>query len=176
MSGDLPVFTTQRLMLARRSLADLDAVCAMDTRPEVMTYIMDGSVPEPVEHRRKLAARFAVDHGPGLGIWSVYPRGMPGSFLGWVALHPLPGWDDVEIGWRFAPEHWGRGYASEAAGAVMRHGFATLGLSRIVAVLQDANLRSRRVCERLGMSDAGPCQAYGGPCVLYVRERPATCP
>ena len=54
----------------------------------------------------------------------------------------------------------------------MDHGLATLALPRIVAVLQAANQRSRRVCERLGMRDAGPCQAYGGPCVLYVRERP----
>lgn len=169
--NDFPVFTTQRLLLRRRCLADLDAVCAMDARPEVMAYIMDGSVPEPVEHRRKLAVRFAVDHGPGLGIWSVFPREAPDHFLGWVALHPLPGWDDVEIGWRFAPEYWGQGYASEAAAAAMAHGLLTLGLQRIVAVLQDANLRSRRVCEKLGMTDAGLCRAYGGPCVLYVRER-----
>ena len=170
--GPLPDFTTQRLVLRRRCLDDLDAVCAMDAEPEVMAYIMDGSVPEPVEHREKLAQRFAVDHGPGLGIWSVFPRKEPSRFLGWVALHPLPGWDDIEIGWRFASAHWGHGYATEAAGALMQHGLATLALPRIVAVLQASNLRSRRVCERLGMSDAGPCQAYGGPCVLYLRERP----
>lgn len=169
--SDQPVFTTQRLMLRPRSLADLDAVCAMDAAPEVMTYIMDGSVPEPVEHRQKLKERLAVDHGPGLGIWSVFTHDEPDRFLGWVALHPLPGWDDVEIGWRFASEHWGKGYASEAAAALIDHGLATLALPRVVAVLQSANIRSRRVCERLGMRDAGPCEAYGGPCVLYVRER-----
>ena len=170
--GALPGFTTQRLVLRARCLDDLDAVCAMDAEPEVMAYIMDGSVPEPVEHREKLAQRLALDHGPGLGIWSVFPREETGRFLGWVALHPLPGGDDIEIGWRFASAHWGHGYATEAAGALMHHGLATLSLPRIVAVLQAANQRSRRVCERLGMSDAGPCRAYGGPCVLYVRERP----
>lgn len=170
MSGQ-PVFTTERLLLRPRCLDDLDAVCAMDAEPAVMAHIWDGSVPEPVAHRRKLAERFAVDHGPGLGVWSVFPREDAGRFLGWVALHPLPGWDDIEIGWRFLQENWGRGYASEAAAALMHHGLVTLTLPRIVAVLRDANLRSRRVCERLGMKDAGPCEAYGGPCVLFVRER-----
>ena len=110
--SEQPVFTTQRLLLRARCLDDLDAVCAMDADPRVMAYIFDGSVPEPVAHRRRLAERFSVDHGPGLGVWSVLARDAPDCFLGWVALHPLPGWDDIEIGWRFARDHWGRGYAS----------------------------------------------------------------
>jgi ribosomal-protein-alanine N-acetyltransferase len=57
----------------------------------------------------------------------------------------------VEVGWRLTREHWGRGYATEAAAAAMAFGFETAGLEEIVALTVPANIRSRRVMERLGM-------------------------
>lgn len=57
----------------------------------------------------------------------------------------------VEIGWRLAAEHWGRGYATEAAREVLAYGFATLGLEEIVSFTTETNLRSRRVMEKLGL-------------------------
>jgi len=88
-------------------------------------------------------------------------------------LYPLPGWEgDIEIGWRFARDAWGHGYAGEAAAAVMAHGFAVGGLAKIVAVLDPDNHRSRRVCEKLGMTPAGARFAYGADNALYVKQRP----
>jgi RimJ/RimL family protein N-acetyltransferase len=58
----------------------------------------------------------------------------------------------VEVGWRLAYEFWGRGYASEAAQAALRFGFEERGLDEIVSVTVPANLRSRRVMEKLGMT------------------------
>ena len=58
----------------------------------------------------------------------------------------------VEVAWRLARAYWGRGYATEAAPASLDHGFAELGLPEIVAFTVPANLRSRRVMERLGMT------------------------
>jgi RimJ/RimL family protein N-acetyltransferase len=57
----------------------------------------------------------------------------------------------VEIGWRLARAHWGRGYAQEAAAAALDHGFGVLGLDEIVSFTVPANHRSRAVMERLGM-------------------------
>ena len=57
----------------------------------------------------------------------------------------------VEIGWRLAAEHWGHGYATEAARAVLAFGFERLGLPEIVSFTTTANVRSRRVMEKLGM-------------------------
>ena len=56
------------------------------------------------------------------------------------------------MGWRLAVAHWGKGYASEAASAVVAHGFGPLGLEEIVAFTVQANTRSRRVMERVGMT------------------------
>jgi RimJ/RimL family protein N-acetyltransferase len=58
----------------------------------------------------------------------------------------------VEIGWRLAAEHWGQGLATEGADAVIGYAFKSLGLNEIVATTVPANIRSRRVMEKLGMT------------------------
>jgi RimJ/RimL family protein N-acetyltransferase len=57
----------------------------------------------------------------------------------------------VEIGWRLAFEHWGRGYATEAARSALSYGFGTLALPEVVSFTTAANNRSRAVMQRLGM-------------------------
>lgn len=80
-----------------------------------------------------------------------------GECVGFVGLNPQPGIPTapecgVEIGWRLIPEHWGKGYATEAATAFLRFGFDTLGLQEIISFAVWNNHRSIAVMERLGMS------------------------
>ncbi len=91
----------------------------------------------------------------GFGQWVVEIPGEAG-LIGVVGLstvsyeaHFTPA---VEVAWRLARAHWGCGYATEAARAAVDYGFDTLGLTEIVAITVPANLRSRRVMERLGMT------------------------
>jgi len=91
----------------------------------------------------------------GFGLWAVDIPAVT-SFAGFVGLS-VPSWEAhftpcVEIGWRLAAEHWGHGYASEGARAVLTVAFETLALHEIVSLTAPANLRSRRVMERLGMA------------------------
>ena len=65
---------------------------------------------------------------------------------------------DTEIGWHFHPDHWGHGYAAEAAGALLDA--ALVELPRVVAVTYPENAASQRVCERIGMRRLGPTDAY----------------
>jgi ribosomal-protein-alanine N-acetyltransferase len=58
----------------------------------------------------------------------------------------------VEVGWRLSREHWGKGYATEAASKALAHGFGALGLAEIVSFTAVTNQRSRRVMEKLGMT------------------------
>jgi RimJ/RimL family protein N-acetyltransferase len=60
----------------------------------------------------------------------------------------------VEIAWRFAYEHWGKGYATEAARAVLDDAFGRVGLAEVVAITTPHNERSRRVMDRLGMTES----------------------
>ena len=68
----------------------------------------------------------------------------------------------VEIGWRLAPEFWGKGYVTEASEAWLAYGFETLGLGEIVSFAVDNNRRSTAVMERLGMT-ADPSADFDHP-------------
>ena len=102
-----------------------------------------------------IRARFAAD---GWGLWAVeVPGGMP--FAGFVGL-AVPSFEAfftpcVEIGWRLAYDAWGRGYATEAAHAVLADGFTRIGLDAIVSFTAALNERSQRVMQRLEMTFAG---------------------
>jgi RimJ/RimL family protein N-acetyltransferase len=90
----------------------------------------------------------------GWGLWAVEVPGVA-AFAGFIGLatprfeaHFIP---CIEVGWRLAVEFWGRGYATEGAAAALTFGFQTLALPEIVSFTVPANLRSRRVMERIGM-------------------------
>jgi ribosomal-protein-alanine N-acetyltransferase len=91
----------------------------------------------------------------GYGPWAVEVAG-GAPFIGFIGLW-IPEFDApftpcVELGYRLAFEHWGKGYATEGARAVLAYGFDTLGLKEIVAMTATQNVRSQRVMEKLGMS------------------------
>ncbi|WP_164172017.1 GNAT family N-acetyltransferase, partial [Streptococcus pneumoniae] len=89
-------------------------------------------------------------------------------FLGMAILMPVEGQGpEVEIGWRLPRAAWGRGYASEAAHAVLRHGFDTLALEEVVALIDPDNARSIAVAAKLGLALAGRRAAYGTEFDLY---------
>jgi RimJ/RimL family protein N-acetyltransferase len=90
----------------------------------------------------------------GFGLWAVeIPEVTP--FAGYIGLS-IPAFEAhfapcVEIGWRLAADCWGQGYATEGARAVLGVGSDILGLEQIVSFTGPANLRSRRVMEKIGM-------------------------
>ena len=90
----------------------------------------------------------------GWGHWAVEER-ESGAFIGFVGLHnpiaTLPCSPCVEIGWRLGLAHWGKGFATEAASAVLDVGFKQLRLPEIVSFTATTNLRSQAVMRRIGM-------------------------
>jgi len=146
---------TPRLRLRAWRDEDLPAFAALNADPRVMEHFpaaLDRAESDRMAARIRehLAAR-------GFGLWAVEVPG-EAAFIGFVGL-AVPRFEAhfcpcVEIGWRLAAAHWGRGYATEAASAALDHGFGQLGLAEIVAFTVPANLRSRRVMDRLGMRHA----------------------
>ena len=103
----------------------------------------------------------------GFGLWAVeVPDVAP--FIGFTGLavprFTAPFTPCVEIGWRLAAEHWGMGYATEAARLALAYGFETAGLAEIVSFTTIANLRSRAVMKRLGMQ-RDPADDFDHPSV-----------
>lgn len=94
------------------------------------------------------------------GFWAVALKPNPEQFIGFVGL-ATPTWQPpfpinhppcVEIGWMIHPDHWGQGYATEAAQAALHYGLQVLGLPEIVSFTTQTNVRSQRVMEKIGMS------------------------
>ncbi|MBO04312.1 MAG: hypothetical protein CL731_04765 [Chloroflexi bacterium] len=102
------------------------------------------------------------DYGEGLGFWSIRQKSARDRFCGWIVLIELAyEGPEIEIGWRLPVECWGKGLATDGARLVLEHGFHTLNLEEIIAVIHPGKVRSFAVAERLGMQDAGRRQAYG---------------
>jgi RimJ/RimL family protein N-acetyltransferase len=73
--------------------------------------------------------------------------------LGWLSFQPAEGTPgEVNLGYRFRRDAWGKGYATEGARALVRKGSSELGVQRVVATTYEENLASRRVMEKLGMT------------------------
>lgn len=93
----------------------------------------------------------------GWGFWALeVPEQY--KFIGFVGLHTptdrMPFSPCVEIGWRLSSQHWGKGYATEAAKAALDYAFNTLNLNEVVSFTTLANVRSMSVMEKIGMSNS----------------------
>jgi RimJ/RimL family protein N-acetyltransferase len=152
--AQIPItLTTERLRLRQWQASDLPAFAAMCADPRVMEHFPRMLTRADCEQFAARAAEHFSAHG--FGWWAVEVIG-GAEFVGFVGLS-IPSFEAhftpcVEIGWRLAFEHWGRGYATEAARAAVECGFGRLHLEEIVAFTVPANRRSRRVMERLRMT------------------------
>src|SRR4249920_516628 len=126
--------TTPRLLLRERRVEDIPAYLEMDRDAEVMRYVGDGTVPDPVAHAVRLSQRIAAGNGNGLWVWSVFERDQPTEFLGCSLLSPEPMLNRIELAYRFKRSAWGRGIATEAGRACLDFGFGECGLLEIVAL------------------------------------------
>jgi len=146
---------TERLVLRRwRPEADLEPLTAICADPAVMRWIADGSVATREQCELVITAFEQHWDEHGLGMYATTLRSS-GELIGAIGLSTptflpevLPA---VEIGWRLAPAHWGRGLATEAARAALEFGFVEAGLDEILSIHQVGNGASQRVMEKLGM-------------------------
>ncbi|HUN51304.1 MAG TPA: GNAT family N-acetyltransferase [Candidatus Sulfotelmatobacter sp.] len=154
----LPVLQTPRLTLRPRTIDDLDACVAMDLDPQVHRYIF-ARPPEPVAQRNAVKARM-TSGAPAIGGYWMVLRRDEAAALGWCALFPLENSGQVELAYRYRPEAWGQGIATEAARAVLDYGFGVLKLDPIVAVTHPENEGSKRVLAKLGFRYQGAATHY----------------
>ena len=145
------VLTTSRLLLRTYRREDLPLFAALNADPAVMETL--GGEALTREHSDEIAEWaqqcFASE---GIGLLAVVRR-EDDAFLGMCGLHHQRAYpDDLEIAWRLGHEHWGHGYATEAATAWLDYAFDTLRVPRVISITDRPNVRSLAVMRRLGMS------------------------
>ncbi|WZO99957.1 GNAT family N-acetyltransferase [Isosphaeraceae bacterium EP7] len=144
---------TERLLLRPWRDEDRAPYAALNADPAVMEYFLAALTRDQSD---AMVDRFITHHEEhGFGPWAVEVPGIS-PLVGYVGLL-IPRFETsftpcVEIGWRLAREHWGKGYAIEAARAVILDAFGRLGLDEIVSFTVPANVRSQSVMQRLGMT------------------------
>jgi RimJ/RimL family protein N-acetyltransferase len=182
-----PVIRTERLLLRAWRPGDREPFAALNADPRVMEF-MPGALPRAQSDAlaRRSEQHFDVH---GFGPWAVEVPGVA-PFIGFVGLvvpafeaHFTPA---IEIGWRLAAEHWGQGYATEAARASAHHAFDVVGADGLVSFTTPQNARSQAVMRRIGMTH-DPADDFDHPRlapgnrlrrhVLYRLDRPGlACP
>ncbi len=146
---------TDRMFLRRLTVDDAEFVLALLTDPAWLRFIGDKGA------RTLEDARAYINNGPmamyerlGFGLF-VTERKSDGVPMGMCGLIKRDGLDDVDIGFAFLPAYRGRGYAFEAAAAVMDYGRNIVGLTRIVAITSPDNESSARLLEKLDCGSIG---------------------
>lgn len=155
----MELLQTDRLRLRAFRRDDLDALGRIYADPRVMRHI--GPTPGLLEAFRMAAGALEVlvrsAHADRPGLWAI-ERAADGVLVGRVGL---TAWDDPaagprwELGYLLGGAHFGRGYATEAAGALQRHAVSAWGLSALVALTHPENAGSHRVLEKLGFAEEG---------------------
>lgn len=149
----VPRLLTERLVLRAFRPSDVGAYAHICADPEVMRHL-GGRVWSRTESWRHMATMLGHWTLRGYGSWAVERR-EDGAFLGRVGCIEPDGWPGFEVGWTLGREHWGHGYATEAATAALRWARDVLGKDRVVHLIADDNERSAAVARRLGALPGG---------------------
>ncbi|HYW73363.1 MAG TPA: GNAT family N-acetyltransferase [Pyrinomonadaceae bacterium] len=148
----LMILETERLRLCQLSADDAEFVLALVNDPSFIRYIGDKQVRNLDDAKRYIAdgpVKSYATYGFGLNLVQLKADGTPIGICGLLQRDTLP---DPDIGFAFMPAYWNRGYAFEAAAAVMKHARDQLGLDQILAITTPDNEASARLLGKIGFT------------------------
>lgn len=146
---------TERLILREFMPEDCEGLFAMDSDPEVHTYLGNKPITEMQQAKNAIANIRQQYLDNGIGRWAVIEK-ESGKFIGWTGLklvkEELGGHNDYyDVGYRFAKPYWGKGYATETALASVAYGFNEMDLDVLNATADRKNLQSIKVLRKAGL-------------------------
>jgi ribosomal-protein-alanine N-acetyltransferase len=162
---DLAVSTrleTTRLVIRTFGARDAGPWLAMVTDPEVTRFLPAGPVPTMERAQSVIEERQAQERELGYSMWAVEEK-TGGTFVGQCGLRPVDegAGPEIDLAYHYTRASWNKGYATEAAIAVIGHGLGPAGLAAIMAVALPENIGSWRVMEKAGMRYQGLVDYYG---------------
>ena len=149
----MKILETERLLLRRLEIDDLEPLFKLYSDPEIRKYFPEGVL--SFEDTKEELEWFLNGHPrhPELGLWATIHK-PSGKFIGRCGLLPwkIDGQDEVEIAYLIDKDFWNQGLATEAAQAIREYAFTKLGLSRLICLIDPDNLASQRIAEKTGMT------------------------
>jgi RimJ/RimL family protein N-acetyltransferase len=163
----MKVLYTERLVLRDWQPDDVKRWAEINADPEVREFLgglwTEAQAAASIDRYRE---GFAAN---GFGFWALAERenGRLVGMAGLDVVDPETPFTGVEIGWRLARDAWGRGYATEAARAVLEEAFGPLGLDEVFALTETENVKSQAVMRRIGMEHV-PAKDFDNQVVFHI--------
>lgn len=142
-----PTLETERLILRPPVAEDFEPWAAFCADPEAAKFL--GGAQEKPGAWRMMSTMTGAWVLRGFSMFSVIEKAS-GNWVGRVGPWQPEGWPGTEVGWGIAREHWGKGYAPEAARATIDWAFDTFGWDEVIHTIEDANKPSQQVAKRMG--------------------------
>ncbi len=164
------IIETARLVLRQFEPGEGQLIYTLNEDPEITRYT--GDPVRDLDHAEEILREVILPQYTlyNHGRWAVHTK--PGmEFIGWCGLKYRPELDEIDLGYRFMKQAWGKGYATEAAMASVRYGFEKLGLRRIVGRAMPENIASIKVLEKCGMRYVGEEVVDGHLAKTFEAER-----
>jgi RimJ/RimL family protein N-acetyltransferase len=161
---------TERLRLLPFEEADAEAAFGWFSDPIVMALVPSGPDSSLAATRKRVEGYRQHQVAHGFSKWVIRLKGTlkPIGDSGLLVLHEPQA---IDLGFRLARLHWGRGFASEAAAAWVRTAFEQLGIDRLTAFAHPENVASLAVLRKLGFTEAGARQVMGMDALTFALER-----
>lgn len=165
------IIETERLVLRTFTVEDAPLIYELNSDPEVIRYT--GDPMKDLHHAQQVLEQVILPQYAlyNHGRWAVHIK-TEMVFIGWCGLKARPERNEIDLGYRFMKNSWGKGYATEAAYACLKYGFEGLGLKRIVGRAMPENTASLRVLEKLGMQYIGEELVDDHPAKTYEAINP----
>lgn len=164
--------STDRLILRPIASSDLAALHEFWNQPDVRRYLWDDKQISRETVADIVAASEACFAEFGSGFFAIEVARNPGILVGFCGHRRFEDGEQIELLFGILPDFWGEGFVTEAATEVLRHGFETCGIDRVIAAADTPNQRSVRVLQRLGMVFEERREFHGLDTVFYSISRP----
>ena len=159
-----PLFSSERLYFRRFLAEDAESLFLLNSDPDVIKYTGDPPF-ESIDSAHRFIAEYDHYKKHGFGRWAVLKK-EDNKFIGWCGLKYNEE-NDIDIGFRFFQNEWGKGYASEAAKATIEYGANNLSIQRIIGRAAKQNIASLRILEKLGFTYVKKSPCHGIEEALY---------
>jgi RimJ/RimL family protein N-acetyltransferase len=169
------VLETPRLLIRQFTQEDLNDLQAILGDPEVMRFSVTG----PLDKKRVeeyLQGTLSHYEKNKYGLWALI-RKEDHALIGLAGLikQVIEGSECNELIYRLAKAYWGKGYATEAAQAIKKYAFTTLGINRLVSIIEPANVYSKNVADNIGMHPVKSTKFHGFDVTIYEVHRIILC-